>query len=150
MVQAYFLTLIVFCFTTEVKVLQDGNRYILNNVLQCICIKILSLSVIIKHWFLKYIRSKNSTYTCIGKLNCITMWWKIMCLFSHKNFKYSSVHIDLCIVYLCEFVCTFILMDSLAGSLMLSCQTVITFQSAWFSSRAYYLIWILRNDYADW
>lgn len=29
----YFLTLIVFCFTTEVKVLQDGNRYILNNVL---------------------------------------------------------------------------------------------------------------------
>lgn len=101
----YFLTLIVFCFTTEVKVLQDGNRNILNNVLQCICIKILSLSGIVKHWFLKYIRSKNSTYTCIGKWNCITMWWKIMCLFSHKNFKYSSVHIDLCIVYLCEFIC---------------------------------------------
>lgn len=33
LVQAYFLTLIVFCFTTEVKVLQDGNRNILNNVL---------------------------------------------------------------------------------------------------------------------
>lgn len=117
----------------------------------CICIKILSLSGIVKHWFLKYIRSKNSTYTCIGKWNCITMWWKIMCLFSHKKLStHQCTLIYVLCIYVSLFVCTFILMDSLAGSLMLSCQTVITFQSAWFSSRVYYLIWILRNDYADW